>query len=709
MRREDKRARGQDARREAAAVPNGQGRGLTLLVRIIAGMVALGTAHVSRLTAQTWNDSTTLAVVTRAVQARERGRPDSSLTGYRSRAHGFVFFLGQAGRDLNGTPRLIKADELEVEVYWRAPASSKQVILGWRDGRWLPTDIDYHRDHLGIVTNNFGDLIRIGEGDEVRDVPHPLAPEGPGLYDYRLTDSVELRGRGGAALLLQEVEVRPREPEAPRIVGTLSVDAATGDLVRFRFSFTAAAYLDSSLEDISVTLENARVERWWLPWRQEIEIRRRVTWFDFPARSVIRGRWEIHDYELNPALPAQALRGPAIGGLRRPDPKSFEWSAPLAELVRGAARPVEQQDLARVREEVERLVPGRMLSGLPRARPGVSSLSDIARVNRVQGLAIGFGGGFVPSPQLTVRPRVGYGTSDQRLTADLTASWEQGPATAFLTIGRQLKDLDDRQRISTLVNSLLAQEGGRDQRDYVLLDQARLGIARRVGGGLTLALDGGLEKARSVVTEASPARGDYRPNPALGEARLGVGRLALDYAAARLDRGEATEASLAIEGGTGGVEYARVSAVLGRLQPIGAAAVLVRLEGGAGSEELPRYRSFAIGGWGTLVGEPFRAFGGRRFALAQVELRFEVPFPALPLGAFVSTGGRVTVAPFVAAGWAGGAVAGLPWQPSRGARPVAGVALEWFHRLIRIEAGTALRTGDFGVTVDVSREWWGVL
>ncbi len=61
----------------------------------------------------------------------------------------------------------------------RPPATSKQVILGWRDGRWLPTDISYHRDHLGIVTNNFGDRIRVGEGDEVRDVVHPLAPEGP--------------------------------------------------------------------------------------------------------------------------------------------------------------------------------------------------------------------------------------------------------------------------------------------------------------------------------------------------------------------------------------------------------------------------------------------------------------------------------------------------------------------------------------------------
>jgi hypothetical protein len=30
-------------------------------------------------------------------------------------------------------------------------------------------------------------------------------------------------------------------------------------------------------------------------------------------------------------------------------------------------------------------------------------------------------------------------------------------------------------------------------------------------------------------------------------------------------------------------------------------------------------------------------------------------------------------------------------------------------RLLRIEAGLSLRTGDFGLTVDVNRDWWGLL
>jgi hypothetical protein len=40
---------------------------------------------------------------------------------------------------------------------------------------------------------------------------------------------------------------------------------------------------------------------------------------------------------------------------------------------------------------------------------------------------------------------------------------------------------------------------------------------------------------------------------------------------------------------------------------------------------------------------------------------------------------------------------------------VAGVAVDIFMRLIRLETGVSLRTGDVGFTVDINRDWWGVL
>jgi hypothetical protein len=666
-------------------------------------------AHGSLLAAQDWNSPETLDLVRRAILARQRAEPDSSLTSYRTRAHGFLFFLAQVGQGLQGPPRLIKADELEVEVYWRAPAASKQVILAWRDGRWLPTDINYHRDHLGIVTNNFGDRIRIGEGDEVRDVAHPLAATGPDLYEYRLLDSVRLRRRD-TVLQLHEVAVRPRDAAAPAVIGTLSLDAATGDLVRFRFSFTPAAYLDSSLEDISIVLENARLEdRWWLPWRQEVEIRRRVSWLDFPARSIIRGRWEIGDYDLNVSVPERILAGPAIDGLRVPVDTGGPWTVPLASAVKDAGRPVEQGDLEAVRREIESIAGETVLSGLPATRLGLSAVSDLARVNRVQGLALGLGFSVRAAPPLILRPRFSLGTSDERVYGDLLARWDRAGTSVTVAVGRHLRDLVDLPIISGVVNSVLSQEGGDDRGDYVLLDAATTTASRNLGSGFTASFGAGVERSRSVRSAAQPASGRYRANPALGAGTIGIGRVGIEYVGAALDRGKARRWSLALEGGSGDREYLRAVAAVSGIVRAGPGNVSARLEGGAGSRDLPGYRSFAIGGWGTLVGEPFRRWGGRRVLHASLEYRLDAPFPALPLGAFASTGRSITLAPFVAAGWTGGRLAGLPWQPSRHPRTVAGLALEWFHHLLRVEAGVSLHTGAVGVTVDFSREWWEVL
>ena len=67
------------------------------------------------------------------------------------------------------------------------------------------------------------------------------------------------------------------------------------------------------------------------------------------------------------------------------------------------------------------------------------------------------------------------------------------------------------------------------------------------------------------------------------------------------------------------------------------------------------------------------------------------------------------MAPFVAAGWTERALAGTPWANTDGVRPVAGVALEWFLRLVRLEAGIGLRHGDIGVSLEIQRDWWGIL
>ncbi|MBA3316720.1 MAG: hypothetical protein H0T50_01340 [Gemmatimonadales bacterium] len=666
--------------------------------------------QVSPLTAQGWDSPEALALVRRAVDQRAAVEADSMLRSYRTRAHGFVFFLAQIGEGLTEPPRLVKADELDVEVYWQAPDHSKQVVRGWRDGAFLPTDIDYHRDHLGIVTNDFGDVIRIGDGDEVRDAIHPLARAGPAAYQYALGDSLTIRA-GGGEVTVREVRVRPRSFALPLVVGTLYLDAGTAEPVRFRFSFTPAAYLDRQLEDITIVLENGRFEnRWWLPYRQEIEIRRRASFLDFPARGIIRGRWEIAEYDLNVALPPGVLAGPAIGGLARPRPDDSTWDAPLSEAIAGVAAPVNRQDMEALRVEVERIAGSRMLGGLPSNRAATGSLSDVARVNRVQGLALGFGGVLgLRGSRIQLRPQIGYGTSDHRVTGGLTALAGTGATQFWLGAERRIRDLADLPVISPALNSLLAQEAGDDYGDYVLLNSVAAGVRHRLGGRTSLSLQVGLEESRSVVVASSPANGRYRPNPPLGAGTYRFVRAAAERASGGIAVRQDLQGRFGIEAGEGPGEYLRATAEGRWLQSAGAGQLLSRAYLGVGTDGLPAYRSFVLGGRGTLVGEPFRAYGGRTVALAQVEWRFEVPFPAISMGSFASTGRHLTVAPFVAAGWSERPVTGLPWRSTDGVRPVAGVALEWLMRLIRLELGVGLRDGRVGVSVDVNRDWWGLL
>src|SRR3989441_10812439 len=84
------------------------------------------------------------------------------------------------------------------------------------------------------------------------------------------------------------LRVRPKDFGLPRIVGTLYLDAETADLVRMAFNFTPRSYLDAELEDVSIVLDNALWERrYWLPYRQELEIRRRPEWLAVPGRGIL--------------------------------------------------------------------------------------------------------------------------------------------------------------------------------------------------------------------------------------------------------------------------------------------------------------------------------------------------------------------------------------------------------------------------------------
>jgi len=625
-----------------------------------------------------------------------------------------VFFLGSFGEGLAEPPRLIKADQLELEVYWKAPGASKQHIIGWRDRAQMPTDIVYHQDHLGIVQNGFGRTIRLGDGDEVLDVAHPLSPGGPVLYDYATGDTITVALPGREVRGVVALQFRPKDFRAPRIVGTAYLDMATADLVRLAFNFTPAAYRDPALEDVSVVLDNALYEdRWWLPRHQEIEIRRRATMIDLPARGIIRGRWDVDRYVFNTGLVAAWFAGPEISAAPKAERDSFPWPTSLDAAIQDVAEPVRQSDLAAVRAEVMRIAGRRLLSSLRRGGLGVRGLSDLLHANRVQGLVPGAGvvwraGAFEG------RARASYGFADERVDGALAGQIALGIGTLAARVYTEVRDIGDVPIVSGLINSLSAQEFGDDYGDYVRAGGGRLAWRHGRGGGgrVEWRLAVAREHIASLAVRAAPATGSFRPNPALGGftlnlVTLGVRRASEGFAVRR-DRFFDVSLEAGRPDGGRGAAYLRLAGAGHVLMPLGRTRLLTRAQGGVASKDLLPHRAFVLGGRGTLLGDGFREWGGRGAALVQLEWRIPAPFPSLALGAFARTPATIMLAPYVAAGWSERPVAGTPWRATPGVRVTTGLGIEWLG-VFRIEAGYGLQSRRIHAAFDVTRDFWSIL
>jgi len=657
-----------------------------------------------RAPAQEWNTDSALALAQRAIARRAQTAVDTVLRDYKAKAHGFLFFLGQFGEGLTEPPRLVKADQLELEVYWKAPQLSKQRIIGWRDRAELPTDINYHRDHLGIVQNNFGTAIRLGEGDEVRDVPHPLAPGGTDRYDFALGEATAIV-LSQRAVRVVALRVRPKNFSTAAIVGTLFVDVESAELVRMAFNFTPKAYLDPQLEDVSIVLDNALWDgRFWLPYRQEIEIRRRATWLDIPARGIIRARWEIDGYVFNLGLDTSFFRGEEITSVPKAQRDSFPWPGPLSAAIQDVAEPVRENDLQHVRAEVSRIAGRRALTGLKRQRLGARSVSELVHVNRVEGLAAG--AGFVlrtPDDGFELRGLGSYGFGDREGKGLLALTSADG---LELTAYRQVRDIGDTPVIAPLLNSIGSQEFGDDYGDYYRATGARFSVHAGIGARGEWRFAIAREHVASLAVHATPATGSYRQNPTVTDgdystASLTLRRRSEGFAVRRDVAGETT-----LEFGE---RYTRLSGAAHWLVPIGAGAtrLLTRVQFGVASRNLPPHRAFVLGGRGTLLGDEFRDWGGRRVALVHLEWRTPVPFISLSAGP-ARTPGTITLAPYVAWGWTDQPIAVTPWRATPGTRVTLGLGAEWLG-LVRLEAGYGVQTRQLHVAFDVTRDFWDIL
>ncbi len=659
-----------------------------------------------------------MALVDRAVARRAAQLADTGLADYHANAHGYVTFLAQMGDGFPDPPKVVRTDELAVEVYWRAPNQSKQVIVGRRDTLLLPTDIAYHRDHLAIVQNNFPNIIRLGDGDEVRDVPHPLSTYGRNEYDFAVADSLTIRTTDRVFDVVM-VKVRPKNDLLPRAVGAIYLERATGTVVRMTFSFTRVALKDPQLEDVSVILENGLVDgRFWVPRRQEIEIRRSGTWMDFPARGIIRGRWEITGVETNRETPPAFFAGPEIVSVPSEQLTSHPFKGDILAGLPADVKLAENDDVRRVQEDARTLVRAEALARTRLTSPSARSVSDLIRVNRNEGLAFGGGLSHRFGSGISALGRVRYGTADHAFKETVALGW-QGASGAGISLRAydDFREAGDQPEVSGIRNTIASQEFGSDFTDFYRIRGAALTTELGQAGGGRWRLTVAREDQRPLRVAATPSSGRYASPLAadpLTAWRLEVegSRAARDGPFGTTTQGSVTVlASRATENSSPAQSrdhwFGRLAITGGIERPFGAdRLVLSGFAAVVAGANAPVQSLVFVGGPVTAPGFDFHQFRSTAALSQRAEWRHPVASIPVSIGRFGRLSMPISLVPFGQLIWSDPAARN---QSLSGWNGALGVGVISVFDLLRIDVARGFRGGRWTLGVDVTRDLWRIL
>ena len=681
-----------------------------------------------------WVNATSDSLVTRAIARRSMQLADSTLLSFEANAHGFLAFLAQLGDGSIIQPRVVQSEELVSRLYWWQPGRTVQRLVGRRDTTILPARVGYYRDRYQVVMDNLPDLIRLGDGQDVRDVPHPLSQLASSNYEFARGGQVRIR-IPGREILVDEVRFRPRDDMKPGAVGSVYLDRETAAVVRLSMAFTRAAIIDRRIETLILTLENALVSgRYWLPRRQEVEVVRRATWFEIPARGIVRARWEVSGYVVNERIPPEAIQLPGWSSAPADSLRAFPFEGRVIDVLPPDIQMASDEDVKAARAQVESAVRAAALARPSRNALTGRGISDFARFSRTEGFAAGFGAARrIDAYRVSARGR--YGFADQQVKGQIAVGALRGLGGETrwqLFAEREYRDVTAPERAG-VTNSLAAMLFGSDYTTQ--METCAIGLM--AGGGSSpwhLRLE--LEQDRPLAVVANAASGAFGPT-------LRVWKIEGVRAGLHRAGGRPPQADVALRAEwNGGVEIGafrghdtdsisvhpltfRLAGTLTldrRLADDRAVVATTRATLANGRDLPPQWFAFAGGPW-SAPGYNSNAFGARALLSQRFEFRMPVPAPSIPLGRFGRSPAHVTLAPFVQALAVGGSIA-IPvsnrmrdtstpplWQPRQpdGIYPSAGVGVLLFYDLVRADVSKGLRDGFWRFSIDIDRSFWGIL
>ncbi|MDP2955194.1 MAG: hypothetical protein Q8N53_02130 [Longimicrobiales bacterium] len=664
---------------------------LRALALVLAAVAQAGwSASLAGQAPEVWNEPRVLDLVRRARLERSSTLVDTAFHSYAAQARGFVYFF--IDRPDTDERTLVKADQIALEVFWRAPSETQQRIVGLRDQKVLPTNIRYHLDHLTVVQDDFGDQIRLGHGDEVAAVLHPMGPGGPAIYDYLLADSLTLRyGGDDEEVRVYEVRVRPKDPNRAGFIGSVFVDRAAAAIVRMSFTFTPASYVDPYLDYIRIALDNSLwLGKYWLPYRQEAELRRELPQLDFLAGSIIRGRFEIGSYEFNTVQPPATFVGSGVTAVPREQREAFPFE-------RGLFDDLEQEGLTptpsleEIRAQARQILVGKALSGLAPYRLHFRSFSDGLRYNRAEGLFAGAGIHLNPRPDALIRLSGGYAVGRKRPSLSVAATTP--PARVVPVVEAYWDDLRDMGAYpgaAPVLGSLGAVFTGEDYLDPYFARGAQMtlsGANPGQGAQVTLRWERHTS-ARNLLSEGRAVR-------AVSEGFFGTvqGRVPLRVPGS--GEGTLTGTVGRFGGGTFGTALAEAGWTLD--SPARSWRLRADVAAGASTLRTPPQMLFLLGGRGTIPGYDYRSFVGRRFWMARVEGTRPLLHPWVGVRAFAALGATSFAGATPPPAWSA--------HDSDGRRASVGIGLSLGWDVLRLDVARGLQDGRWDVIFEVNRRF----
>jgi len=659
-----------------------------------------------------WNSPAALDLVQRGIDRRSLQVQDSALQTYSARGDGFVYFLLDAPEA--GRQSLVRTDQVAVDVHWRAPDQVRQRIVGLREQRELPvTRLYYYLDRLTVVQDNFGQAIVIADGENVRNVPHPIGEGAIDRYDYRLADSLTLR-LGGVPdpVRVNEVQVRPKDDSRPAVMGSVFLEAGSGALVRMTFTFTASAYVDPRLDYINVTLENGLWRgRYWLPHEQRLEIRREMPELDLPFGTVIRTRMRIGHYRFNEPVPEELFNSRlpiTIAPVEERQNFPFERPIHADWDFEGLGLPLEIGEIRRTAQAAARQ---QVMTGLPATRLSIGTASEVARYNRGEGPAFGVGVSVAPMSNVGMVLGGGWAFGAEQPTLSVDAS-RGGPLQARLAgyVNRS-RDVGGLPHTSGAANTLASLFLGQDWTDPFYVSGAEATLRLRGAEPVQLGLRAELQRSAALTTTYSLTgdAADLRPVREIDRGSFVAGTVSLARGTTSPVSGwwgnvDVTVGRLAGKANSFDFGRADVSAGWSISWPGARARLQLVANAGVAAGTLPRQELTLIGGRGTLPGFDHRSLAGDRYVLLGVFGSVDVWNPWLRARAFGTIGGtQISEAGKSAA-------AGFGMSGSDGEGAAIGVGVGLFYDLLRVDVARGIgRDGRVQLIIDFAPEFWQFL